>query len=116
VPSPASPTQLLQIGEVAERAGLSLRMVPYYEEMGLIIPEKRTDGGFRLSTDEHVARLGLIKQHNPRDDAARAQLARFAKQASERCEALRQKLEQGEKLAAELRRTSCNPRASAGKH
>ena len=52
MPSPASPTQLLQIGEVAERAGLSLRTVRHDEEMGLIIPEKRTHGGFRLCTDE----------------------------------------------------------------
>lgn len=55
----------LHIGEVAERAGLSLRTVRYYEEQGLIAPEGRTEGGFRLYTDEHVDRLLLIKHMKP---------------------------------------------------
>lgn len=55
----------LHIGEVAERAGLSLRTVRYYEEQGLIAPEGRTEGGFRLYTGEHVDRLLLIKHMKP---------------------------------------------------
>lgn len=55
----------LHIGEVAERVGLSLRTVRYYEEHGLIAPEGRTEGGFRLYTDEHVERLFLIKHMKP---------------------------------------------------
>lgn len=55
----------LHIGEVAERVGLSLRTVRYYEEQGLIAPEGRTEGGFRLYTDEHVDRLLLIKHMKP---------------------------------------------------
>lgn len=55
----------LHIGEVAERAGLSLRTVRYYEEQGLVAPEGRTEGGFRLYTDEHVDRLLLIKHMKP---------------------------------------------------
>jgi len=56
---------LLQIGEVAERTGLSLRTVRYYEEMGLVVPQTRTAGGFRLFRQEHVDRLELIKQMKP---------------------------------------------------
>ncbi len=56
---------MMQIGEVAERVGLSLRTVRYYEEMGLISPEKRSNGGFRLYTDENIDRLLLIKQMKP---------------------------------------------------
>ena len=37
--------RLHQIGEVAERVGLSLRTVHYYEEQGLLVPETRTEGG-----------------------------------------------------------------------
>ncbi len=55
----------LHIGEVAERAGLSLRTVRYYEEQGLIAPEGRTEGGFRLYTAEHVDRLLLIRHMKP---------------------------------------------------
>ena len=75
-----------------------------------------------LQIGEIAERAGLslrtvpIKPRDPGDDAARAQLARFAKETSERCEALLQKLERGEKLAAELRRASRGPRASAGEH
>ena len=53
---------LLQIGEVAERAGLSLRTVRYYEEVGLVVPSARTSGGFRLYSGRDVERLLLVKR------------------------------------------------------
>ncbi len=56
---------LHQIGEVAERVELSLRTVRYYEEQGLVRPVQRTEGGFRLYSDEEIARLLLIKQMKP---------------------------------------------------
>ncbi len=55
----------MQIGRVAELCGLSLRTVRYYEEQGLIAPDGRSDGGFRLYTDAQVERLLLIKQMKP---------------------------------------------------
>lgn len=55
----------MQIGEVAEQTGLSLRTIRYYEEMGLVAPTARTAGGFRLYTDADVARLQLIKRMKP---------------------------------------------------
>jgi DNA-binding transcriptional MerR regulator len=54
-----------QIGEVAEEVGLSLRTVRYYEEVGLVTPSDRTPGGFRLYTDEDIARLQLVKEMKP---------------------------------------------------
>ena len=57
--------KLHQIGEVADRLGLSLRTVRYYEESGLVRPSERTDGGFRLYGEEEVARLEVIKQMKP---------------------------------------------------
>src|ERR1700754_997505 len=57
--------RLLQIGEVAERVGLSLRTVRYYEEQGLVEPESRSPGGFRLYSEYQVDRLELIKQMKP---------------------------------------------------
>lgn len=54
-----------QIGEVAAEVGLSLRTIRYYEEIGLVSPSGRTDGGFRLYTDADVERLGLVKRLKP---------------------------------------------------
>ena len=59
------PTRMLQIGEVAALLGLSLRTIRYYEEMGLITPETRTEGGFRLYGNEEVERLRLIMEMKP---------------------------------------------------
>ena len=57
----------VQIGEVAERTGLSLRTIRYYEEVGLVTPSSRTSGGFRLYSDLDVSRLLLIKRMKPLD-------------------------------------------------
>ena len=56
---------LLQIGDVAERTGLSLRTVRHYEEVGLLQPAERSPGGFRLYTEAAVERLRVIKQMKP---------------------------------------------------
>lgn len=54
-----------QIGEVADSVGLSLRSIRYYEEIGLVAPSGRTDGGFRIYTDSDVERLRLVKALKP---------------------------------------------------
>lgn len=54
-----------QIGEVADRVGLSLRTIRYYEEIGLVEPSGRTDGGFRLYTESDIERLHLVKALKP---------------------------------------------------
>lgn len=57
----------VQIGEVADRTGLSLRTIRYYEEVGLITPTDRTTGGFRLYSEDDIARLRLIMRMKPLD-------------------------------------------------
>lgn len=113
-----------QIGEVAERVGLSLRTVRYYEEVGLVTPSDRTAGGFRLYTDDDVERLELVKHLKPLgfsldtmnellelharvvagqsqpDD--RQRLEEYVQDALQRCEQLRLELEAAEQLAARL--------------
>ena len=59
--------RLLQIGEVTDRVDLSLRTVRYYEEVGLVAPTARTEGGFRLYSELDVQRLLLIKSMNAFD-------------------------------------------------
>ncbi|GAA4729830.1 MerR family transcriptional regulator [Modestobacter marinus] len=57
----------MQIGEVAERTGLSVRTIRFYEESGLATPTARSSGGFRLYTDGDVERLMVIRRMKPLD-------------------------------------------------
>ena len=52
--------ELVRVGEVAERLGVSPRTIKYYEELGLVEPEARSPGGFRLYGEEDVLRLERI--------------------------------------------------------
>lgn len=56
---------LRQIGEVAAAVGLSLRTVRFYEEAGLVVPVRRSRGGFRLYDDDSIERFRLIMQMKP---------------------------------------------------
>jgi DNA-binding transcriptional MerR regulator len=112
-----------QIGDVAARVGLSLRTLRYWEEVGLVEPTGRTDGGFRLYAEGDIQRLLLVRALKPADfsleelqeilrlrdgladpglDAAtratlERDLARFLERAADRCKILRERL-----VAAEL--------------
>jgi MerR family transcriptional regulator, copper efflux regulator len=57
--------ELVQIGHVADRTGLSLRTIRFYEETGLVIPTARSEGGFRLYSESDVARLEVVKRMKP---------------------------------------------------
>lgn len=119
----------MQIGEVADRTGLSLRTIRYYGEVGLVTPSARTTGGFRLYGEADVERLQLVKRmkvleftiEEMRDllglldqsgdrpaaeagqrpqDADKLQMYREAIEA--RCEALREQLAQAQTFATRL--------------
>ncbi|WP_431778709.1 MerR family transcriptional regulator [Microbacterium aurantiacum] len=53
------------IGDVAEETSLSLRTLRHYDEIGLIVPSARTEGGFRLYTDTDVARIMVVRRMKP---------------------------------------------------
>ncbi|WP_246835379.1 MerR family transcriptional regulator [Micromonospora sp. MH33] len=55
----------MQIGEAAERVGLSIRTIRHYEEAGLIVPSARSEGGFRLYTEPDLDRLAVVKRMKP---------------------------------------------------
>ncbi len=121
----------MQIGEVAERTGLSLRTIRHYEEVSLVIPSARSKGGFRLYTEADVERLMVIRRMKPLDfsleemrdlleitdriaaadaptgeelERLRERLDSYRKVVEARCETLRARLEMAEDFAATLRR------------
>lgn len=119
----------MQIGEVAERTGLSLRTIRYYGEMGLVEPSARSRGGFRLYTETDVDRLNLIKRMKPLEfsleetrelletldrlnsaetspeehKALSERLDAFEATIAARCRALREQLAMAEEFAGHLR-------------
>lgn len=129
----------MQIGDVAERTGLSLRTIRYYEEEGLAVPSARTAGGFRLYTEAHCERLQMIKQMKPlgfsldemRDllhildrldagveesgkDALIERLHDFTQSAEKRCERLREQLAAANGFASMLQKSLIYERLRGG--
>jgi DNA-binding transcriptional MerR regulator len=110
-------TAAMHIGEVARRTELSLRTLRHYDDIGLLRPSGRSDGGFRLYTEDDLERLIVIRRmkplgfsleemaevlavletlHDDATDAARtdatARLADVLEQARERREKLQRQL------------------------
>ncbi len=52
--------KIMQIGDFARKAGVSVRSIRYYEELGLLRPEAHSAGGFRLYTLENLTRIRVI--------------------------------------------------------
>jgi MerR family mercuric resistance operon transcriptional regulator len=52
----------LKIGEVAERGGVSLQAIRYYEREGLLPKPPRLASGYRLFPDTAVRRVHFIKR------------------------------------------------------
>lgn len=53
--------KFLTVGELAERAGISPRTVKHWEDVGIIEPDMRSGGGFRLYSDVYVYLCKLIR-------------------------------------------------------
>ncbi|MDR0212460.1 MAG: SAM-dependent methyltransferase [Comamonas sp.] len=51
----------LKIGELAKKAGLSVRALHHYDAIGLLSPSQRTDGGARLYGRDDLIRLYRIE-------------------------------------------------------
>jgi DNA-binding transcriptional MerR regulator len=51
----------LRTGQVAERAGVNIQTLRYYERRGLIAEPERSPGGHRIYPPDTVALLGVIK-------------------------------------------------------
>lgn len=57
--------RFMQIGEVAARTELSLRSLRHWEEVGLLEPSGRSEGGFRLYTETDVDKILVIRRMKP---------------------------------------------------
>jgi DNA-binding transcriptional MerR regulator len=121
--------RLIRVGEVAERLEVSPRTVKYYEELGLVEPEERSAGGFRLYGSRELERLErilrmksmgyslaaireLLAVRDRAQEADRVTVLRTAaehlkereREASERVLKIRGDLEHAESLREELER------------
>jgi len=56
--------ELLQIGEAAKKAGVSVQSVQNYIMLGLLRPAGKTPGGRRLFNRQAVDRIVLIRKMN----------------------------------------------------
>ena len=56
---------LMHIGEVAERTGLSVKTIRDYDAAEVLHPSGRTDGGFRLYSEDDVIRLLMVRRMKP---------------------------------------------------
>lgn len=52
---------LIQVGELAKRAGMTVRTLHHYEQTGLLTPSARSAAGYRLYDLAAVQRLHMIK-------------------------------------------------------
>lgn len=51
----------MNIGEASKATGISVKMLRYYEEIGLVRPALRTHSGYRVYTEKHIAMLRFVK-------------------------------------------------------
>jgi DNA-binding transcriptional MerR regulator len=57
----ANADEFLTVGALAERVHVSPRAIKYWEDMGIIEPDMRSEGGFRLYSEIYVYLCKLVK-------------------------------------------------------
>lgn len=129
---------MMKIGEVAERARVSLRTLRHYDAIGLLPPSGRSDGGFRLYTEADYRRLETIQgmtaldwslervtgtmqllaelevsRTDSRRHALLQDLAQQAAEAQQQRRKLAEKLERADRFIATLRSRGAEDAAAA---
>lgn len=92
---------IYKIEEVAKECGLTKRTIRYYEEIGLLSPPERSEGGYRLYTDKHVEMLKKIISAREVLGFSLPELLEFLKM-SEEFDAQRTEAKQTEDIALKL--------------
>jgi DNA-binding transcriptional MerR regulator len=57
----AGQARFLTVGNLADRSGVSPRTIKHWEDKGIIEPDMRTEGGFRLYSESYVFLCQLIR-------------------------------------------------------
>ena len=55
-------SNLLRVGQIAEKTGKTTRAIRFYEQKGLLEPQGRSSGGYRLYGDAALVRIHWIDQ------------------------------------------------------
>ncbi|OYV60434.1 MAG: hypothetical protein B7Z69_04120 [Actinobacteria bacterium 21-73-9] len=51
----------MRIGELAERAGTSVKTIRYYDRIGVLRPEERSESGYRLYGEDALDRYRFVR-------------------------------------------------------
>lgn len=54
--------QIMNIGEASKATGISVKMLRYYEEIGLLRPTLRAYSGYRVYSDKNIATLRFVRR------------------------------------------------------
>lgn len=52
----------MNIGEASRATGISVKMLRYYEQIGLVRPALRSDSGYRVYSDANIALLRFVRR------------------------------------------------------
>lgn len=52
----------MNIGEASKSTGISVKMLRYYEEIGLVRPALRAYSGYRVYSDKNIATLRFVRR------------------------------------------------------
>lgn len=55
-----STNQRYTVGQVAKLAGVTIRTLHHYEQIGLLVPDERSDSGYRLYGEAEIDRLSRV--------------------------------------------------------
>ena len=102
---PPVPTPYYRIDQVAARTGLTKRTIRYYEEVGVLDPQFRSEGNYRRYSEADVARLERICRFKEALGLTLAETKEMVRLEETRDE-LRTQFQQTVALAAQLEQIS----------